>query len=99
MRETRRPTESLTFGRLVPSPENRFAVDACQRAAAGVVAGYAQRWLNPLFLHGPPGSGKTHLVSSVVHEVCGTAPRSGVAVRAAGDFDSEKYGEQELASL
>ncbi len=49
-----------TFEQFVISPENRFA-----HAAALAVAELPAHSYNPLFLHGSPGTGKTHLLHAV----------------------------------
>ncbi len=56
-----------TFETLSIGPYNRFA-----HAAAISVAGDPGGMYNPLFLHGPPGSGKSHLSQSLAQELAKT---------------------------
>jgi chromosomal replication initiator protein len=59
----------LTFTRFVSTPENRAALLAVQQLADAFCANRLQRLPSPLFLYGPAGTGKTHLVSALVEEV------------------------------
>jgi len=59
--ETLNPLQTFEF--LSIGPYNRFA-----HAAAISVAGAPGGMYNPLFLHGPPGSGKSHLAQSLAQE-------------------------------
>jgi chromosomal replication initiator protein len=74
-----------TFARFVPAPENRSALAAVQRVAACVGTRRPQRVTNPLFLHGPAGTGKTHLVSALIDDVLRQAPDLTVLVLSARD--------------
>jgi chromosomal replication initiator protein len=55
-----------TFARWVTTPENRSALAAVQRLADALVTQKVRNPPNPLFLHGPAGTGKTHLVSALI---------------------------------
>jgi chromosomal replication initiator protein len=72
----------------VELPENRAARLAASRVAQTVASGKASSALNPLLLHGPAGTGKTHLVTALVHEVLRQAPDRVVCVVAAGELMS-----------
>src|SRR6266849_11056930 len=75
-----------TFSRWVAMPENRSAWIAVQRVADCVCSDRQRRQANPLFLHGPAGTGKTHLVSALVADATARRPDLVVAVLAAGDL-------------
>ena len=57
---SRRPSPKLTFEQFVIGPENRFAHGAALSVAENPGVTY-----NPLFLCGPPGVGKTHLLNAI----------------------------------
>src|SRR5262249_15296450 len=52
------PRAPMTFARFIAAPENRAAFLAAQDVAQCVCSRRSQRRTNPLFLHGPPGTGK-----------------------------------------
>jgi chromosomal replication initiator protein len=79
----------LTFARFVPASENRSALLAIQDVAECVCSGRGRRQSNPLFLHGPTGTGKTHLVSALVAQVTRRCPDLVAAVLSAGDLAAE----------
>jgi chromosomal replication initiator protein len=51
-----------TFARFIVGPSNQEAHAAVEAAMRSAVSGRS-----PLFLHGPPGSGKTHLLHATAH--------------------------------
>src|SRR5438067_1784498 len=75
-----------TFTHWIEMPENKPALLAIQRVAACVCSKRRSREINPLFLHGPAGTGKTHLVSALVTETTGRRPDLLATLLAAGDL-------------
>ncbi|MFN8216677.1 MAG: chromosomal replication initiator protein DnaA [Solirubrobacterales bacterium] len=73
-----------TFDRFVIGPGNRLA-----HAAALAVAEAPSEAYNPLFLHGPPGLGKTHLLAAVANYLRANAPRLSVRYTTAESFTNE----------
>jgi len=73
-----------TFDRFVIGPGNRFA-----HAAALAVAELPGEAYNPLFLHGPPGLGKTHLMGAIVRYLREHHPTLKVHYTTAERFTSE----------
>ncbi|HEV2753609.1 MAG TPA: chromosomal replication initiator protein DnaA [Solirubrobacteraceae bacterium] len=71
-RDTLNP--NLTFDQFVIGDANRFA-----HAAALAVAELPGQAYNPLFLYGPPGVGKTHLLQAIANYLC--SYDSGLTVR------------------
>lgn len=76
----------MRFSHFLSAPENRLAAAAVQSVAACLCSQRLQRAINPLYLHGPPGSGKTHLVTRLVDEVTGQLPRLVAMLVPASDF-------------
>ena len=74
-----------SFARFLTFPENKAALQAVQDVSADIRSGKLHRLANPLFLHGPPGTGKSHLMSALVGEV---SRNSGLTVQmvSAADF-------------
>lgn len=80
--------EGWTFARFIPTPENRFALSAVHQVAACLASRRTRRAFNPLFLHGPSGTGKTHLVAALANEVTRQAPSLICALLTAADLVS-----------
>ncbi len=75
---------SYTFERFVIGPGNRLA-----HGAALAVAEAPSEAYNPLFLHGPPGLGKTHLLAAVANYLQDNAPGLIVRYTTAESFTNE----------
>lgn len=57
-----------SFARFLATPENRSALQAIKDLSGALLSGKNPP-TNPLYLHGPPGSGKSHLVHALVSEL------------------------------
>ena len=75
---------SYSFDRFVIGEGNRVA-----HAAALAVAEAPSEAYNPLFLHGPPGLGKTHLLVAIAHYLRDNAPGLSVRYTTAERFTNE----------
>jgi chromosomal replication initiator protein len=75
---------SYTFDRFVIGPGNRLA-----HGAALAVAEAPSEAYNPLFLHGPPGLGKTHLLAAVANYLRDNAPGLSLRYTTAESFTNE----------
>lgn len=75
---------SYTFERFVIGEGNRIA-----HAAALAVAEAPSEAYNPLFLHGPPGLGKTHLLAAIANYLRANAPNLNVRYTTAESFTNE----------
>ncbi len=78
---------SYTFDRFVIGDGNRLA-----HAAALAVAEAPSEAYNPLFLHGPPGLGKTHLLGAIANYLQANAPALSVRYTTAESFTNEFVG-------
>jgi chromosomal replication initiator protein len=70
----------------VTLPENRAAWCAAEQVACWVCGRSDRAAVNPLFLHGPAGTGKTLLVSLLTAEVAEQAPDSRLALLGAREL-------------
>lgn len=75
---------NYTFDRFVIGEGNRVA-----HAAALAVAEAPSEAYNPLFLHGPPGLGKTHLLVAIANYLSRSAPELNVRYTTAERFTNE----------
>ena len=75
---------SYTFERFVIGDGNRLA-----HAAALAVAESPGQAYNPLFLHGPPGLGKTHLLGAIANYLHSHSPDLAVHYTTAESFTNE----------
>jgi chromosomal replication initiator protein len=75
---------NYTFDRFVIGAGNRLA-----HGAALAVAEAPSEAYNPLFLHGPPGLGKTHLLTAVANYLQANAPGLSVRYTTAESFTNE----------
>jgi chromosomal replication initiator protein len=78
---------SYTFDRFVIGGGNRIA-----HGAALAVAEAPSEAYNPLFLHGPPGLGKTHLLAAIANYLRANAPGLSVRYTTAESFTNEFVG-------
>jgi chromosomal replication initiator protein len=89
--ETRTPDPELnpnySFERFVIGAGNRLA-----HGAALAVAEAPSEAYNPLFLHGPPGLGKTHLLAAIANYLGANAPGLIVRYTTAESFTNEFVG-------
>jgi chromosomal replication initiator protein len=58
------------LSRFIAAPENRAAWMAIEEVVATFHGEAARRVTSPIFIHGPGGTGKTHLATALVHELC-----------------------------
>jgi chromosomal replication initiator protein len=75
---------SQGFGDFVIGGSNRFA-----HAAALAVAEIPGEAYNPLFLHGPPGVGKTHLLAAITEYLRSRHPGMSIRLTTAEGFTSD----------
>jgi chromosomal replication initiator protein len=78
-----------TFDAFVIGSGNQFAHAACQAVAERPSKAY-----NPLFLYGPVGMGKTHLMQAIGHEVKKRLPQAAICY-----CSSEKFTNEMINSL
>jgi chromosomal replication initiator protein len=78
---------NYTFERFVIGNGNRLA-----HGAALAVAEAPSEAYNPLFLHGPPGLGKTHLLAAIANYLRANAPGLSVRYTTAESFTNEFVG-------
>ena len=75
-----------SFASFLPAPENLSALTAVLEWAQQLTCAHTFITASPLFLHGPPGCGKSHLVEALAHEVACVDPALKVQIVRAGDL-------------
>src|SRR5947209_2806520 len=86
----------LTFAHFLGLPENRAALEAVRQVASCLCSRNPTRSVNPLYLHGPAGSGKTHLISALADEVTRAVPEVVITLLPAGDFAAQAGASEDL---
>ena len=74
----------FTFDNFIVGPSNRFA-----HGAAIAVTNTPGQAYNPLFLYGPPGVGKTHLLYAIANGIRRIKPDANVVYVRANEFTNE----------
>ena len=72
------------FENFVVGPSNRFAFAAAQAVAESPAKAY-----NPLFIYGPVGLGKTHLLQAITHEISRKHPGLKICYLSSEQFTNE----------
>lgn len=75
---------AYTFDSFVVGSNSQFAHAACVAVAQKEAVGY-----NPLFIHGGPGLGKTHLMQAIGQEILSRRPRARVVYLTCEKFTNE----------
>lgn len=81
---TFRPSEKYSFTTFVEGQSNRLALAGAKSVASSPGMKY-----NPLFIYGPSGLGKTHLLHAIAREVLATNPRFPLVYVSAQQFAEE----------
>ncbi|MCK5582018.1 MAG: ATP-binding protein, partial [Candidatus Omnitrophica bacterium] len=74
----------FTFDNFVIGPANRFACAASLAVAESPAKAY-----NPLFIYGPVGLGKTHLIQAITHKLTQLHPKSKYCYMSSERFTNE----------
>ena len=74
----------FTFDNFVVGPSNRFA-----HGAAVAVSNLPGQTYNPLFIYGPPGVGKTHLLYAIANGIRKTNPDANIVYIKGDQFTNE----------
>src|SRR5438132_580572 len=77
---------TLAYGRVVAVPENHAALLAIQQVLGAICERRPHHAPSSLFLHGPPGCGKSLLVKTLIDNVLRAVPRASVQVLVAGEL-------------
>ena len=77
-------SEKFTFENFIVGSTNQFAYNACKAVAANPADRY-----NPLFIWGPSGLGKTHLLYAITNQILKDRPQSQVLYVRGEDFTNQ----------
>ncbi len=77
-------TEEYTFDNFIVGNSNKFAHAACTAVAHSPAREY-----NPLFIYGPSGLGKTHLLYSITNEICKRNPNTHIVYVKGEEFTTQ----------
>jgi len=87
-KETKSPSmdfnPQFTFDNFVVGPSNRFA-----HGAAVAVSNMPGQTYNPLFIYGPPGVGKTHLLYAIANGIRRSNPNANIVYIKGDQFTNE----------
>jgi chromosomal replication initiator protein len=78
---------NLSFAHFVTVAENRSAVLAVKQTAECLSSRRSKRVSNPLFIHGPSGTGKTFLTTAFVKSLTRKAPGTTIAIAPAAEME------------
>ncbi len=76
--------EEYTFDNFIVGNSNKFAHAACTAVAHSPAREY-----NPLFVYGPSGLGKTHLLYSITNEICKRNPDTHIVYVKGEEFTTQ----------
>lgn len=79
-----RVRQDYTFNTLAVSGSNQLAFVAASTVAKNIGTSY-----NPLFIYGPTGVGKTHLMQAIANEVYNTTPEKKIIYTTSEEFTNE----------
>ena len=77
-------SEKYTFDNFIVGTTNRFAYNACRAVAKSPSDMY-----NPLYIYGPSGLGKTHLLYAITNEILKNRPEANVLYVDGEDFTNQ----------
>lgn len=82
-----------TFDTFIQGRSNEFAFACCKAVAKNCIEGTVPVY-NPLFIYGPSGMGKTHLITAIANEVRANNPELNIIY-----ITSEKFGNDLISSI
>ncbi len=76
----------LTFNNFIVGPSNKFAYNASLKVAENPGS-----ILNPLFIYGNSGLGKTHLLNAIIEKIKSNNPEANIVFTTSEDITNELY--------